>query len=116
MKPVEIDAQTFAKGATGGAGLIPAVIPAAYRDPAHPWVCTAVRVLKNGFGPTPAFRVRPGIQPFSALRHLGAVMASPIADARKIEALAYLMDSWFTQIFWPETDNFEPEDVLRLAA
>lgn len=116
MKPVEIDAHTFAFGTPDGAGLLPKHIPAAVSGSENPWLSIADRVLKNGFGPTPAFRVLPGIKPLSAIRHLGAIMASPIPDPIKIQAMAYLMETWFTEIFWPETDRFEPEDILKLAA
>lgn len=116
MHPLTVDDTTFAFGATKPARLIPKSIPDIYRDPRNPWHQAAARVHRFGFGPTPAFQIKKGITALRALRHLGAILASSLPEQDKVPAVAALMAEWFEQIYFPESNAYEPEDIPRLAA
>lgn len=116
MNPLTVDDTTFAYGAKAPSRLLPKSVPDIYRQASNPWHQAAQRAYRFGFGPTPALQTREGINPLRALRHLGAIMASPVEEQHKIPALAALMADWFICIHWPATTCSEPEDVPLFAS
>ncbi len=116
MHPHTVDDKTFAFGAANPARLLPKSIPDTYRNPGNPWCQAATRVHRFGFGPTPAFQIKKGVTAVRALRPLGALLASPLPEQGKIPAVAAVMEEWFEQIYFPESNAYEPEDIPRLAA
>lgn len=116
MKPIIVDDATFAHGTEQAAKLIPNKIPAQFNDPNNAWHQAAERAYRIGFGYKPSIKPKFGIDPMQALRHLGAIMASPIEDAEKIAAIAVLMHSWFDQVFWPELAHPEQIHNIQIAA